>query len=88
MKYDTKFKNKIKKSLSKLPLAVQKKFGKLVADLNDKGPIQPDWPNYSKLSKNEHHCHLARSWVACWKHEKNKIIIEVYYVGSREKAPY
>ncbi len=25
---------------------------------------------------------------ACWTHRKGEIIIEVYYVGSREKAPY
>ncbi len=31
---------------------------------------------------------LAHKWVACWKHEKNTIIIEVYYAGSRENAPY
>jgi hypothetical protein len=26
--------------------------------------------------------------VACWSCRKNRIVIEVYYVGSREKAPY
>jgi hypothetical protein len=41
-----------------------------------------------KLDENIYHCHLAYKWVACWKHEKSTIIIEVYYAGSRENAPY
>ena len=27
-------------------------------------------------------------YVACWTYHKGKIVIEVYYVGTREKAPY
>ncbi len=60
----------------------------LVLDLKDTGPEQPKWQNYSKLSSTEYHCHLGTSWVACWKHDKDTISIEVYYVGSREKSPY
>jgi hypothetical protein len=26
--------------------------------------------------------------VACWTCRKDEIVIEVYYAGSREKAPY
>jgi len=47
-----------------------------------------DWKNYGKLSGNEYHCHLTYHYVACWRHEKQTITIEVYYVGSREAAPY
>lgn len=60
----------------------------LVLDLKEKGPEQPKWQNYSKLSSTEYHCHLGTSWAACWRHQKKTITIEVYYVGSREKAPY
>jgi hypothetical protein len=67
---------------------VQKKLAILANDLRDLGPVQPTWPNYSKLSPTEYHCHLERSWVACWRHEQQTRVIEVYYVGSREKAPY
>ncbi len=88
MKYTIKIKKKVLKGLRKLPLVVKERFDYLSEDLKEKGPVQTTWPNYSKLGKNEYHCHLFRSWVACWKHEKNTIIIEVYYVGSREKAPY
>jgi hypothetical protein len=31
---------------------------------------------------------LNYRYVACWTCRKNEIEIEVYYVGSREKAPY
>ena len=71
-----------------MPLNEQKKFVQLINDLTEKGPVQINWPNYSKLSKDEYHCHLSYSWVACWKCEKESILIEVYYAGSREKAPY
>ena len=60
----------------------------LVLDPKDKGPEQPGWQNYSKLSETEYHCHLGTSWVARWEHNEDSINIEVYYVGSREKAPY
>ncbi len=86
--YPVVTKKRILKGLKKLPLWVQKKIVALIQDLEEKGPEQANWQNYSKLSKTEYHCHLAASWAACWKHEKGTIIIEVYYVGSREKAPY
>jgi mRNA-degrading endonuclease RelE of RelBE toxin-antitoxin system len=88
MVYTIKIKRKIEKKLNTLPILVQKKLGRLVLDLRDKGPEQHGWPNYCKLSQSEYHCHLGYSWVACWENEKNTILIEVYYVGSREKAPY
>ena len=88
MSYEVVIKKKILKGLRKLPLSVQKKFAVLANDLQDNVPEQPAWQNYSKLSPTEYHCHLGTSWVACWRHEKQTIIIEVYYVGSREKAPY
>ena len=79
---------KVLKRLSKLPLKIQKKLNLLVKDLRDIGPVLPNWPNYSKLGNGKYHCHLDYSWVACWKNDKGTLIIEVYYVGSREKAPY
>ncbi len=88
MKYEVVLKRKVAKGLHKLPLRVQKKLAVLANDLRDTGPVQPVWQNYSKLSPTEYHCHLGISWVACWRHEKQSIVIEVYYVGSREKAPY
>lgn len=79
---------KVLKGLPKLPLIVQKKLNLLIKDLRDIGPILPKWPNYSKIGGDSYHCHLGYSWVACWNNVKGTLIIEVYYVGSRESAPY
>ena len=76
------------KGIKKLPDRIQEKFMALVLDLELKGPVLPEWPNYSKLDDDKYHCHLSYKWVACWKHDKKTIIIEVYYAGSRENAPY
>ena len=88
MYYEVIIKKQVLKNLAKMPLPIQKKLIALVANLKETGAIRQDWPNFSKLSKNEYHCHLSRKWVACWRYEKKSIIIEVYYVGSRENAPY
>jgi hypothetical protein len=81
-------KNNLVKKFTRLPVSVQEKLALLLLDLKESGPNQPTWPNFSKLRKNEYHCHLAHRWVECWRNEKGTITIEVYYVGSRENAPY
>ena len=88
MTYSVLFKKKVLKNIKKLPASTQKKLVSLIDDLKRAGPIRPNWPNFSKLGKDEYHCHLSRSWVVCWRHKKNDIIIEIYYVGSRENTPY
>jgi len=88
MKYEVQIKKKVARGLKKLPADVQKLFFLLVADLQSDGPIQKSWRNFSSLEKGRYHCHLNYRYVACWTCRKNEIIIEVYYVGSREKAPY
>lgn len=86
--YYIKVKRKLERQLAKLPVKVQARFFALVEDLRSNGPVQSSWPNYSKLKDQSYHCHLNYRYVACWRHENETIIIEVYYVGSREKAPY
>lgn len=76
------------KSAAKMPERIQMKLRALIDDLEETGPKQKDWPNFSQLSDNTFHCHLSHKWVACWQNEKNSITIEVYYAGSRENAPY
>jgi len=76
------------KGIEKMPQQIQEKMAILIKDLNKKGPYRNEWPNYSKLSDNLYHCHLSYKWIACWKYENNTILIEVYYAGSRENAPY
>jgi mRNA-degrading endonuclease RelE of RelBE toxin-antitoxin system len=88
MMYQVRIRKKAGKNLNRLSLEVRQLFFLLVEDLKQFGPIQKDWKNYSKLGGSRYHCHLNYSHVACWTWEKNTIEVEVYYVGSREKAPY
>ena len=86
--YDVRFKRKVERDARKLPENVQKTLGLLLVDLEESGPIQKGWSNFSKLEKDNYHCHLTGSYVACWTHEKDTVVIEIYYAGSREDAPY
>ena len=79
---------KVLRGISKMPELVQLKLANLLEDLRDTGPLQVGWANFSRIGKNQYHCHLSRKWVACWYWEKGTIEIEVYYAGSRENAPY
>jgi mRNA-degrading endonuclease RelE of RelBE toxin-antitoxin system len=61
----------------------------LIREIEINGPIRGNWPNYSKLGKERHHCHLTRSYVVVWEVIDKEIqIVEVKYIGTREKAPY
>ena len=81
-----------KKMLPKLPDAVQLQLARLVKEISLLGPVRGDWPNYSALGDKQHHCHLKKgrpTYVACWRVENNKVrLVEVYYAGTHEKAPY
>ena len=88
MRYEVRIKKKVARGLKRLPAVVQKLLFLLVADLQADGPIQKSWSNFSQLGKDRYHCHLNYKYVACWTCRKDEIVIEVYYVGSREKAPY
>jgi mRNA-degrading endonuclease RelE of RelBE toxin-antitoxin system len=89
MKYTVVLKKAVQKNLRKLPLNIRQKFEAVAVTLRDNGPTGPHgWLNYSKLGENEYHCHLTYHYVACWRHDKGTITIEVNYVGSRENAPY
>ena len=88
MEYQVFIKKKVTRDLNKLPKDIQKLLFLLIADLKADGPIQKGWHNFSPLGENKYHCHPTYRYVACWTCEKGKIEIEVYYVGSREKAPY
>jgi mRNA-degrading endonuclease RelE of RelBE toxin-antitoxin system len=88
MKYEVRIKRKIDRGLRKLPSDVQKLLYLLLADLKANGPTQKTWQNFSPLGQDRYHCHLNYRYVACWTCRKKEIVIEVYYVGTREKAPY
>jgi len=88
VKYTVTIQRKALKDIKKAPDRIQRKFDLLVEDLESLGPVQNHWPNYSMLGKVTYHCHLDYHWAACWRNEKESILIEVYYAGSREDAPY
>jgi len=86
--FEVNMTKRARKSMAKMPAPQVSLLAQLVCDLEESGPVQPEWPNYSKLGGNKHHCHLSRKWVACWEETKTGVQIEVYYAGSRESAPY
>jgi hypothetical protein len=71
-----------------LPDGVMRKLVQLMREIEVLGPVRGNWASYSKLKSGEHHCHLGRKYVACWREHEGAIDIEVYYAGSRENAPY
>ncbi|MDL2269319.1 hypothetical protein LJC71_09095 [Desulfosarcina sp. OttesenSCG-928-A07] len=83
---------KARKAVHNLPLPVQSAVWLLVGDLRTNGPVAGNWPNYGKLGKNKHHCHLKKgrpTYVAVWwSIKEQEKCIEVTYVGTHEKAPY
>lgn len=79
---------KVQRGLKKLPKPVTEKLGALLLEIEKTGPVRGNWPNYSRLADGAHHCHLSYRYVACWRETQKGIEVEVYYVGSRENAPY
>ncbi len=92
MKWTVKFSGKARKQKEKLPKSVQDNLAALVVDIETSGPVRGDWPNYSKLSDTEHHCHIKKgrpTYVAVWREDRGKIkLVEVIYAGTHEKTPY
>ena len=91
---DKKWVVNIKRCVSKVtfPFSVQASLIALIREIEVSGPVRGNWPNYSKLSGNRHHCHLKNgkpTYVAVWEVIDKKIkIVEVTYAGTREGAPY
>lgn len=92
MAWTVDWKKKVEKQLSGLPEAVQMSFRALVREIQLTGPVRGNWKNYGKFGTTQHHCHLKSgrpTYVACWEViDKRVEIVEVYYVGTHEKAPY
>ena len=82
---------KANKTLSNRALAT---FIALLNELRALGPYRNTWPNYTKMKNKEedYHCHVEKgrpTYCVCWKIiDKKKKIIEVYYAGTHENAPY
>ena len=96
MKYTWKviYSNSACKSIQKLPQEIAEVIYALIEELKIEGPYRYNWKNYGKLKNepNRFHCHLNRgrpTYVVCWEIKDKEIkIIEVFYAGTHEKAPY
>lgn len=86
------FTSKAEKQYRKLPNSIKEKLVVLLKEIEELGPVRGSWMNYSKLSSGDHHCHLKKgrpTYVVCWRVKDKRIqVVEVYYVGTHEKAPY
>jgi mRNA-degrading endonuclease RelE of RelBE toxin-antitoxin system len=86
------------KQKKRLPEKIKMVFLRLIGDLETKGPIQKTWAHFSSLGKdkrippNSYHCHIKSghpTYVVCWQVVDKKIqIMEIFYVGTHENAPY
>ena len=66
-KYVVTMKRRVERRAAKMPVRERELLTELIDDLEDFGPVQPGWKNYSVLSATEYHCHLSYHWVACWR---------------------
>ena len=88
MKYKVAMTKASSKNAQKLVHKEKLVLARLLLDIEKSGPMQPKYSNFSKLGKDKFHCHLSYHHVACWYNENGTYKVEVYYVGSRESAPY
>lgn len=91
LKWTIEFTGQAKKAAKVLPTNALAAFKRLLLDLQNDGPNAHGWKNYSQIHTNSYHCHLKKgkpTYVAFWRAHKNLKIIEVYYAGTHESAPY
>ena len=92
MKWTVTATNRAKKQIARLPESVMKNLVALIRDIEADGPVRGDWPNYSPLGRERHHCHIKKgrpTYVAVWEvTDKEVRLVEVIYAGTHEKAPY
>lgn len=82
----------VAKTVPTLSQRVQDSLQLLLDELERKGPVRGNWPNYSKLSRTRHHCHLQKgrpTYVAVWEvRDRKQHLVEVTYVGTHARASY
>ncbi len=83
---------RVEKQVPRLPLNVRQRLYYLLSEIENNGPVRGNWPNYGKLEKDVHHCHIKKGnpcYVAVWEVRDRTIqLVEVTYAGTHEKAPY
>ncbi len=90
--YKIKTNKKVQKQVERLPKKIKDTLLYLIKEIQEYGPVRGNWPNYSSLGNNRHHCHLKKgkpTYVAVWTViDKNIKLLELSYVGTHENAPY
>lgn len=75
-----------------MPSDIKKILARLLMEIEIAGPFRNNWQHYGPLGKNRYHCHLKKgrpTYVAVWEVINKEIrLVEVFYVGTHEKAPY
>ena len=92
MDWTVTIKKTVAKRMARLPRSVQESLVALILEIEHLGPVRGNWPNYSSLPNQRHHCHLKKgrpAYVAVWEVVDKEIrLVEVVYAGTHEKAPY
>jgi mRNA-degrading endonuclease RelE of RelBE toxin-antitoxin system len=92
MAWTVRLHRQVKRAIPKLPKGVRAALVALIREIEQGGPVRGNWPNYGKLGRVRHHCHLKKgrpTYVAVWEVlDSVRSLVEVVYVGTHEKAPY
>ena len=96
MKWKVTVTKRTAKQLDSLPRPIQERFDLLAKEMEVAGPIRRNWKNFGRLKGDQrielYHCHIKSgrpTYVACWQVVNKEIrLMEIYYVGTHEKAPY
>ncbi|MCM0081541.1 helix-turn-helix domain-containing protein [Geomonas sp. Red32] len=87
MAWEVVYSRKAAKLRERIPGRVKSALDALVLDLAATGPVRGDWPNYSKLSGELHHCHLKKghpTYVAVWRAEEY-VLWRLFMLGRTKK---
>jgi hypothetical protein len=92
--WQVEYASKAKKQKDKLPDDIRDALYMLKHELEQEGPEQTEWQNYSKIvnANDVHHCHLNKRhprYVAVWKVvDWEDKYMEIRYVGPHGSVNY
>lgn len=75
-----------------MPNHVKAQLFLLLKDVEISGPVRGNWPNYGKLGKNRHHCHIKKgrpTYVAVWEKQDDDIsalLLNSYHKKQENQA--
>lgn len=75
------------KQIPNLPLDVKATVAEAIIDLKAEGPRPVGW-NVKQLEKNKMRLKLKHKWRMIYTYEKNELVIQIIYTGSRENVDY